>query len=111
MNINPGKLDQRITIIDPFATVENEVGDLVSGSMTVAKVWAKVKDQGGREYVESQKIKPEARYVITIRYRRGIYEDMEVLWRDKVLKISNVFDIQTRKKFMEIQCYQKGVQR
>lgn len=111
MRINPGRLDQRITIIDPFATVENEVGDLESGPITVAKVWAIVKGQGGREYVESKKIQPEIRYVVTIRYRQGIHEDMEVKWRDKTLKIVDVIDIDSRKEFLEIQCYQKGVQR
>lgn len=108
--MNPGELTQRIEIIDPFATKLNELGEYEDTPVTVCKVWAKVVGKGGREFIEAQKITPESRYVVTIRYRDDIYEDMIIKWRDKTLQITNVFDFKSRNEFLEIQCYQKGVQ-
>lgn len=109
--MDPGRLNERITIIDPFATTLNEFQEKIKTPKELATVWASVQDHGGREFIESQKIMQQSQYIIKIRYRKDIYEDMEIKWRDKVLQVTNVFDIASRKEFLEIQCFQKGVQR
>lgn len=109
--MDPGRLSQRIKIIDPYATAINELGELTATPKLVAECWANVQDKGGRDFIESQKIMPESRYIVKIRYRDDISEDNEIEWRNKTLIITNVFDVASRLEYLEIQCYQKGAQR
>ena len=70
--MNPGELNQRVTIIDPYARRENILGELEAYEKEVCSCWAKIRGKGGREFIEAQKITPESRHVVTIRYRYDI---------------------------------------
>lgn len=56
-------------------------------------VWAFVRPMTGREYEESQKLREETTYDVVTRYFPGITAEMKIFYRDRVLDILSVLNI------------------
>lgn len=104
--MNPGKLDRRITILNPIGETENEMEEIVLGLEEVATVWASVEALRGREYLEAQKIRAEVTYRVIIRYRNDIKPTMRIKFDNRELEIQSVIEI-GRKKYLELMCIEK----
>lgn len=75
-----GKLDQRLTIQAPAATVD-ALGQRIESWATVVAVWGSAQPLRGREFFAAGAINSEATVRFRIRYRAGITAAMRVLWR------------------------------
>jgi SPP1 family predicted phage head-tail adaptor len=78
--VNAGKLDQRITLQAPSASVDS-LGQRVETWGAVVAVWANVEPLRGREFVAAGAINSEAQVKVRMRYRAGVTPAMRVLWR------------------------------
>lgn len=68
----------------------------------VARVWASVVQEAGRETMKADKILSTSRYLIKIRFRAGLRPDMRIVWGDKILHILSVADPDGKRRFAEI---------
>lgn len=67
-------------------------------------IWASVIPTSGREYEEAQKIRAELTYKIELRYANNIRSDFKVLYKDKILSIESVIDIEGRGRELQLIC-------
>ena len=101
-NIDPGRLDRRITLSE-FTATRDSVGGVVTSWDDVATVWAtKVPQGGGRLYAAEAK-----HYEQTLLYRIRHRTDVAPGWRlthgDDVFEITNVEEL-GRRHFLELSC-------
>jgi SPP1 family predicted phage head-tail adaptor len=104
MALNPldiGKLDKRVTFLSPGAGGD-AIGQTTQEYGEFVTVWATVKALRGGEYFEAQKVRPEKVYKITVRYLDGITEDMRIKFRDKILEIEYVNNVEEAGYMLEI---------
>lgn len=93
-----------------YVTTDNEIvyknGILYSFSenMRQFSICANVVPTSGREYTESQKLRPELTYRITTRYFKNISQDMKILYGTKVFDIVSIINLDGRKNEMQIIC-------
>ena len=78
--MDPGQLNQRITLQAPGATVD-ALGQRVETWANVADVWAQVQPLKGREFFAAGAMQSEATVRVRMRWRDGVTGAMRVLWR------------------------------
>ena len=66
------------------------------------EVWADVSPTTGREYEEAQKLREETTYKVTTRFFSGITSDMKILFRNRILDIVSVLNINERNTELQI---------
>lgn len=102
--LNIGKMDKRITFLKPSGGTD-AMGQEIEGEWIPCKtVWATVKALRGGEYWEAQKIRPETTYKVTTRYCMGITTDMRIQYKDKILEIKTVDNVNEADYMLEMQC-------
>lgn len=89
MSIDPGLLKHRVTIRRPGATVSDGGFGATEGDPVVVAsgVWARVRPLKGSERLRAMQTQADATHEVTIRYRAGLDETMEVVHRERVLKL------------------------
>lgn len=65
-------------------------------------VWASVAPTTGREYDEAQKLREETTYKVVTRYFSDITSDMKILFRNRVLDIVSVLNINERNEELQL---------
>lgn len=88
--MQPGDLDQRVTIQAPADTDDGYGGTIPGGWADVATVWAQVRDKGGNEAMEHMRATGRLTYEITIRRRDGITTAHRLVWGGRALNIRKV---------------------
>ena len=92
-----GKLKEKITLYN-VAEVRNPLDGGFEESVTMfCETRAEVKRTGGTERIVADQIFPSEDITVTIRYRDGIDESMQLLWRDTMYQIDNVNEIPYKK--------------
>ena len=100
-----GVLNKRIHIlkyaesVDEYGFTHQSYEDAIGNA-----VWAKVEPARGKTYYEQYRDKSELITKITIRYRKGIDEDMLVKYGDKVYRIASVVDPYEAHIKLELMC-------
>lgn len=87
------KMRHRITFLVPKGTHKNSMGENVPEYTEYKKVWAYVAPKTGREYDEAQKIRAETTYNVITRYFNDITSEMQIRFKDRILKIESVLNI------------------
>lgn len=83
-------LSERISVVY-FETTRNERGDIVKGAENVrCMIWAKVLPLTGRIEDTAPERLNSVTYRVTIRYRKDILPDDEILWRGRRFKMVTV---------------------
>lgn len=97
-----GKLDRRIQFLTVTEVKDTSGG--VSESVTPfgSKVWAKVYDLTGREFIAAQQINSEITTKFTIRFRRDINTTMRIRWRDRDYDIHAIPEVGSRDDALDI---------
>lgn len=78
MRINPGWLNQRVTLQTP-ASGQDAAGQPLTGWADFANVWASITDVSGKEYIAAGGLQNAAQTKILIRYQDGIVPSMRVV--------------------------------
>lgn len=102
--LNIGKMDKRITFLKQGGGID-AMGQEIEGEWQPYKtVWATVKALRGGEYWEAQKVRPEKTYKVTTRYNTEITTDMKIQYRDKILEIEYINNVNEADYMLEMQC-------
>lgn len=87
--MNPGELNQRVTIQTPSAT-QDANGEMVPGWAPYVTVWASVVDISGKEYLAGAAVQNPVQTKIVIRYLAGVVPAMRVSHRGNTYSIEAV---------------------
>jgi len=102
------KLRHRIGIHSPNIESENSMGEKTLSWGVWANLFAFVEPMRGREYAESQKLRAETTYRVTIRYIVGLKPDMRILYNGRTLEIMSILDTGERHEQIEIICFERS---
>ena len=69
-------------------------------------IWASVAPTSGREYEEAQKLRAETTYKIRVRWSPEFKSDLKILYREKILHIESVLDLEGKKREIELVCWE-----
>lgn len=105
--MNPGTLDQRITIEQETRTPDDS-GGAASAWSTLTTTWAAVKPIQGRERSEVAAVEAPALYRFTIRCRADVTAAMRIGWNGQVFNIRFIADPGSRSLYMTIEA-ERGV--
>lgn len=105
--MNPGTLDNRITIQSETRTADDYGGAALAWT-DVATVWANVKPLTGREHGGMAAVEAPAMYRFTIRRRSDVAEGMRVSWNSQTFNIRFVGDPGSRALYMTLDA-ERGV--
>lgn len=101
-----GELDQQITI--QIATISRGgSGEQIQTWQTWRTVWANVQTTAGAENFYSPQLVAEATHKIKIRYLKGLKYTMRILWRNRILDITNIDDSRQRQGELYLLCQEK----
>lgn len=104
-SIQIGTLDRKVDIIGTVGITDLETHLTTAGPKILFKnIWARVEPLRGREYIEQYKDKTEQFVKITIRYRKGITEDMVVKYKAQSFNIYAVIDPYMAHVKLELMC-------
>lgn len=99
--MDPGRLDERITIEVKVVGTQNATGGYDDDSWTeVDTVWAQVQPMSGRERVQAEQIEGPTTYRITIRRRDDLTVHHRIVWRSRPLNIRFDGYVSPREQFM-----------
>lgn len=105
--MQPGQLDQRITIQQETRTAD-DYGGAVTAWPTLATVWANVRPLAGRERADLAAVEAPATYRFTIRRRSDITAAMRIAWDGQTYNIRFVSDPGPRSLYMALEA-ERGV--
>ncbi len=101
-----GRTNKRVTFCK-FSEEENELKQLCQKLRPFRTVWGSVEPKSGKEYLEAGKERPELTYVVTVRYQKGITEDMYIKYKDRLFNIISIRNIREGNEMLEILCTEK----
>lgn len=104
---DPGELDKRVLVrkrVDvPAADFGTEPEYPVS-----FRAWAKVVQTSATTYLETAQTDNVITHYITIRWRRGITTDFEVVLNDLVYRVKRVRDLNSKRRYLLLECTELG---
>lgn len=103
MNVDPGRLKQRISFC-VLEETEDELGQSKQTIKEIKKVWANIVPLSGREFYEAQKLAADTSYKIYTRYQNFVKHDMFIKYKEQIFDITNIVDMGTEHKMLEIRC-------
>jgi len=100
-----GELDQRVKILKE-ARASDGMGGSTRTWEEVANVAAHVRPLSGRERARADRLDAEGGYMVAIRWRPDVRENMVIEWlnRDRRMNIRHVDDGGGRSMYLSIQC-------
>lgn len=96
-------LRHRITIQKKFFTKDPE-GLPIEEWRDVVTVWAEILPLRGREFFEAAAVNKERTIKVRIRFRKGLDGDLRALYKDRILHIYSMIDVQEKHKMIEMMC-------
>jgi SPP1 family predicted phage head-tail adaptor len=106
--MNPGNLDQLITIKRETRTTDGMGGDTVALVDVAANLWAHVRPRTGRELAKHDRVEAPAMYLFKIRNRSDILDSDRIVWNGATYNIRAVLTEGTRDMYLEINA-ERGV--
>jgi len=94
--MNPGALDQLITIKRETRTSDGMGGDTVALTDVAADLWAHVRPRRGRELATHDRVEAPAMYLFKIRNRSDIKNTDRIVWNGATYNIREVLTEGTR---------------
>ena len=103
-----GKLRHKVTI-RRLTRIENDIGDLVTVWVDIATAWAAIEPVGGKEYWTAAQLQAETTHKVTMRPVPGvrILPADQLYFKDRILEIEAVMDIEERGRELELLCKEK----
>jgi SPP1 family predicted phage head-tail adaptor len=104
--LNPGELDKRVTL-QQLGTATNELNESTAAWANVipagdGKLWARVRDMSGRQYIAANATQNAVVTEIRIRKRAGVVAKMRVLHGHDVYDIEAVLERDGR--WLDLMC-------
>ncbi|AVF25093.1 putative phage head-tail adaptor [Paenibacillus larvae subsp. larvae] len=106
VQVNPGKLNKRITIKKHEPTPDG-AGGYDDGFSDVVTVWANIRPLRGREYWQSQQTQAEVTHSIMIRYRKDIDRSHVVSYGGRLFDIQHIINVDEANRTLILHCVEK----
>lgn len=103
--LNAGELDQRITLQEPPAGLD-DLGQ-AEGDWTdlLTDISAKVDTRPGQEFFAAGQDHDTYPATFSIRYREGLHERMRVVWRERIYHlVGGPIDVKGQRVRIDLQC-------
>ncbi len=104
--MDPGKLNKRVTLVGATES-ENAIGQTVLHDGDIASMWASIEPVRGRQYYDAKKLRDEAAYKVTVRYRKGVTREMRIRFKDRTFEIKDIINPYESNQFLELMCAEK----
>lgn len=104
---DPGELDKRVSIRQRVDSPSNDMGTEPTYPVQFP-AWAKVVQTSATTYQETAQTDNVITHYITIRWRRGITTDFEVVLKDLVYRVKRVRDLNSKRRFLLLECTELG---
>ena len=106
---DPGELDKRVMIRQRVDTPSDDMGTEPTYPVSFY-TWAKVVQTSATTYQETAQTDNAITHYITIRWRSGITSDFEVVQGDMVFRVHRARDLNSKRRFLLLECTELGVQ-
>ena len=104
---DPGELNKRIHLRQRIDQAAADYGT-EPVYQNEKDVWAKVRQIGATTYHESVQADDKITHYMTIRYRRGITSDFEVVYGSNVYRIKRLRDLNSAGRYLLLECEELG---
>lgn len=108
IHFDAGKLNKRITFTAYTETI-NDIGQVTLSEQPIKTVWANIMPIRGFEQTLEERLRPETVYRILIRYHRGITPGMKIKYKDKLLHITEIINVDEGDFVLEITATSKEI--
>lgn len=104
---DPGELDKRVCIRQRVDSPSDDMGTEPTYPVQFP-AWAKVVQTSATTYQETAQTDNVITHYITIRWRRGITTDFELVLNDLVYRVKRVRDLNSKRRFLLLECTELG---
>ncbi|ENB6028580.1 phage head closure protein [Shigella dysenteriae] len=104
---DPGELDKRVLVRKRVDVPAADFGTEPEYPISF-RAWAKVIQTSATTYQETAQTDNVITHYITIRWRRGITTDFEVVLNDLVYRVKRVRDLNSKRRFLLLECTELG---
>ncbi|MDU6854571.1 MAG: phage head closure protein [Zhenhengia sp.] len=108
IHFDAGKLNKRITFTAHTETT-NSIGQTILFEQPIKTVWANIMPIRGFEQTLEERLRPETVYRILIRYHKGITPDMKIKYKDRILHITEIINVDEGDFALEITATSKEI--
>ena len=106
---DPGELDKRIHLRQRIDHPAADYG--VEPTFQNEKdVWAKIRQVGATTYHESVQADDKITHYMTVRFRKGITSDYEVVYGGSVFRVKRLRDLNSAGRYLLMECEELGAE-
>lgn len=104
---DPGELDKRMLLRKRVDVPAADLGTRPEYPVSYP-VWAKVVQTSATTYQETAQTENVITHYITVRWRRGITSDFEVVQGDQVYRVRRARDLNSKRRYLLLECTELG---
>lgn len=105
---DPGELDQRVRIRQRVDMPSDDMGTEPIYPVGF-DAWAKIVQTSATTYRETAQTDEAITHYITIRFKRGITSDFEVVLGEQVYRVQRARDLNSKRRFLLLECTELGI--
>ncbi|QIM43939.1 phage head closure protein [Leclercia adecarboxylata] len=106
---DPGELDKRVQLRKRVDVPAADLGTRPEYPESYP-VWAKVVQTSATTYQETAQTDNAITHYITVRWRRGITSDFEVLQGEQVYRVRRARDLNSKRRYLLLECTELGAE-
>lgn len=104
---DPGELNKRVSIRQRVDSPSDDMGTEPTYPVQFP-AWAKVVQTSATTYQETAQTDNVITHYITIRWRRGITSDFEVVLDELVYRVKRARDLNSKRRYLLLECTELG---
>jgi len=106
---DPGELDKRVLLRKRVDVPAADLGTRPDYPVSFP-VWAKVVQTSATTYQETAQTDNAITHYITVRWRRRITSDFEVVQGDQVYRVKRARDLNSKRRYLLLECTELGTE-
>lgn len=106
---DPGELDKRVQVRKRVDVPSDDFGTEPQYPVSFWR-WAKVVQTSATTYKETAQTENVTTHYITIRWRRGIDSDYEVVQGEHVYRVRRARDLNSKRRYLLLECTELGTE-
>lgn len=106
---DPGELNKRIHLRQRIDQAAADYG-IEPVYQNEKDVWAKVRQVGATTYHESVQADEKITHYMTVRFRKGITSDYEVVYSGSVFRVKRLRDLNSAGRYLLLECEELGAE-
>lgn len=106
---DPGELDKRVLLRKRVDVPAADLGTRPDYPVSFP-AWAKVVQTSATTYQETAQTDNAITHYITVRWRRGITSDFEVVQGEQVYRVRRARDLNSKRRYLLLECTELGIE-